>query len=74
MSLDKLKHVQLTISLSEDLEMKTVSIDYNDTGLPDNSELVKKIAYTLLKSLSINKDDIKVQDLLNELGIERTTN
>jgi len=74
MSLDKMKHIQLLIHLSEDLVLKSVEIEYNDTGHPDDSKLLEMVAYTLLKALKRNKEDIKVQDLLNELKIERTPN
>lgn len=65
-----MKHVKLTIHLSDELTIKQVTIDYNDTELPSDSGLIQKIAFTLLKSISANKDDMKIQDLLNELNIK----
>lgn len=65
-----MKWIQLSLHLTDDLGIKNVVIDYNDTGLESNSELVRLIAVTLLKSLKLNKDTLAVQDLLNELGIK----
>lgn len=65
-----MKHIKLTIGLTDDLGIKSCAIDYNDTGLQSNSELVKKVAFTLLRSYSMNKEDTALQDLLNELNIK----
>ncbi len=66
-----MKRVSLTIGLTDDLGIKSVVIDYNDTGLLDDSVLIEKIALTLIKSIYINKEDIYIQDILNELNIKR---
>lgn len=63
--------IQLTFRLTETLGMKSVTVDLNTTDLPSDSELIKKLAFTILKSLSLNKEDIAVQNLLNELGIPK---
>lgn len=68
-----MKTINLSLILNERLGLKSVTINYNDTDLPSDSELIRKVSITLLKSLSLNKDTIIVQDLLNELGIERAT-
>lgn len=65
-----MKHIKLTIGLTDELGIKSVTIDYNDTELKSNSELVQRVAFTLLKAYSLNKDDMKLQDLLNELNIK----
>jgi hypothetical protein len=66
--------IQVQYVLNEDLGLKSVSIDINTTDLNSDSELIKKLAITVLKALSMNKEDVMVQDLLNDLGIERTPN
>ena len=65
-----MKYVELGIFLTDDLGIKAVVIDQNETGLPSNSELIEKVCITLLKSLSLNKEDVQLQDLLNELNIK----
>lgn len=69
-----MKLISLDIVLSDELGIKGVTISYNDTGLPNDSKLIEIVAFTLLKSLNLNKESVAVQDLLNELGIERTLN
>lgn len=64
-----MKHIQISIDLSDELGIKSASINYNDTGLKSDSELVIKVAYTLLQSFSANKDDVLLQDLLREVNI-----
>ena len=41
----------------------------NDTGLPDDSNLIKMVAIALLKSIYTNKESVQLQDMLNELNI-----
>lgn len=65
-------YIQIGLSLNPELGLKSVSINFNDTGLPDDSELIKKIAIVLLTAISMNSESVKVQDLLNELGIQRS--
>ena len=67
-----MKNIQLSISLSDDLGIKAIVYDYNDTELPSNSETLGNIAIAILKSLHLNKDDLLIQDLLNELDISRS--
>lgn len=66
-----MKSIDLQLFFNDDLGLKSVSIGYNDTGLNDDSELLRKVAVVLLKSLHSNSDDVAVQDLLNELGIKK---
>lgn len=64
-----MKHINFTIELSDELGIKVVSITHNDTGLKTDSELVKTVAFNLLKSFIVNKDDVLLQDLLREANI-----
>lgn len=68
-----MKYIQLGINLTDDLGIRSVVVGINTTDLPSDSHLIEIVAFTLLKSLSLNKDSVMVQDLLNELGIERST-
>jgi hypothetical protein len=65
-------YIQLGLFFNDKLGLKSVRIEHNDTGLPDDSKLLERVAFTLLKAIRINEDSVKVQDLLNELGIERS--
>ena len=65
-----MKMIILTFELTDDLGIKSIAYDYNDTELPSNSESLGKIAMAIIKSISLNKDSLIVQDLLNELNIE----
>lgn len=68
-----MKYIQFGIQLTDDLGIKAVVIEYNDTGLDNDSKLIETVAFTLLRSLNLNKESVAVQDLLNELGIERSS-
>lgn len=64
-------YIQFGVHLNERLGIKAVTIDHNTTDLPSDSELIKRVAFTLLKSIQLNKEDVMLQDLLNELDISR---
>ena len=66
-----MKHIQLRFVIGNDYSLKSVIFDYNDSGLPSDSALLKNLAMAMLKSLVKNKESIAVQDLLNELDIEK---
>ena len=63
--------IQLGITLHQDLVLKSISIDFNSTDLPNNSKLLEILACSILRELKNSKDSLLVQDLLNELNIER---
>jgi len=65
-----MKHISITLNMTDDLGIQSVTIDYNDTNLPDNGELLELISKALLKGLAMNNDKIVVQDLLNELNLK----
>ena len=64
-----MKHIQITVGLSDDLGIKSITFDYNDTNLPCDSKLIELLSFAMLKSCRINEESVKVQDLLNEVGI-----
>lgn len=64
-------YIQFGIHLNERLGIKSVTIDHNTTDLPSDSQLIKIVAITLLKAIHLNKEDIMLQDLFNELDINR---
>ena len=63
--------IQLTFELSDDLGLKSITFDYNDTKLPSSSETLGNIAIAILRAIEVNKDDLVIQDLLSELGIKK---
>lgn len=63
--------IQITLFFNDELGLKSARFEYNDTGLPDDSTTLRRLALTMLKAVAINEDDLKIQDLLNELDIER---
>jgi hypothetical protein len=75
MSKDKGKsyYIQFGIHLNSRLGIKSVTIDHNDTDLASDSDLVRRVSFTLLRSIELNKDDIMLQDLLNGLGLKITS-
>lgn len=65
-------NVTLSIDISKEMTIKAVTIEYNDTGMKDDSELITRLAYTLLKSVDANKDELQLQDLLQDLDISKS--
>lgn len=64
-------YIQIGIHLDDQLGIKKATIDENTTHLPSNSELIYRVAITLIRSLHLNKHDVMIQDLLNELDIAK---
>lgn len=65
-----MKLICLWLELTDELGLKSVVIDHNDTGLPSDSELLKKVAWALLKSLHHNHEELTINDLMNEINEE----
>ena len=65
-----MKHITLTFNIDDNMGLRSVTYDYNDTSLPNDSNMLEMIAVALLKSVRDNKDTLIVQDLFNELGID----
>lgn len=66
-----MKHIQITVGLTDDLGVKSITFDYNDTHLPCDSKLIELLSFAMLTSCRTNKESMGVQDLLNETGIKR---
>ena len=64
-------YIQLGISLNDALGIKEVAILWNDTELKSDSELIKTIAFTIIKALKLNEEDVMIQDMLNDLDISK---
>jgi len=65
-----MKYINIGFSFTDDLALKHITINHNDTELDSDSELVKKVIMTALKSFHLNKDDVSFQDLLNKNDIK----
>lgn len=70
--MSKLKFITLTFVVDEDLHLKNIQFDENETDLPNNSDTLKAIAIATLKGMYRDKEGIAVQDLLIELGIKKS--
>lgn len=66
------KQIHIAINLTDNLGITSAVITHNDTDITSDSKLIQNVAWALLKSIHLNKDDLKVQDLMNELEIELT--
>lgn len=63
------KMIVLEIHLTDDLGLKTIVFQYNDSGLKSDYTLLYKIAWAILKSIHSNEDYLKMQEMLSELNI-----
>ncbi len=66
-------HLTLRFEFNEQRGLKSVEWHENTTGLEETTGTLQGLAICLLESISKNKDSLKVQDLLNELGIPRAS-
>ena len=66
-----MKYLILTYTISDDLLLKQIDFDYNDTGLSDDTKTLLKISIATIKAILKNEESSAVQDLLNELNIPR---
>lgn len=66
------KQIHIAINLTDDLDITSALITHNDTKIPSDFKLIQNVARTLLKSISLNKDSLKLQDLMNEMDIKLT--
>lgn len=62
-------HIELRINLNEELGITSVLIMHNDTGLKSDSNLISKVSEALIKAVDINKNDCKLQDMLQDFDI-----
>jgi hypothetical protein len=69
-----MKWIQLNLLFNDDLGLKSVDITHNDTHIESNHHLLQQVAWCLLKSLSINKDDLDFKEELFKLGITTQIN
>lgn len=63
--------VTLTFAINDKNCIKDIVIDINETDMPNDSNLIKTICWTAVKAIHNDKEDIAIQDLLNELGIKK---
>ena len=61
-----MKAVKLLIILSDELELKRVVIDYNDTGREDGKKLIVGIANALLEEYKMGTLVEEVKDTLKK--------
>ena len=63
------KYIDLGFHFTEDLGLKAITFNHNDTHLPDDSKTLELIAIAMLKALHTNKQDMEIQDILNHFNI-----
>ena len=55
----------------EGRRIKGVGMLENETDLPDTTETVKQLCFTIFRMIQDNPNIMNVEDLLNELGIPK---
>lgn len=66
-----MKYINIGITLTDELVLKSVVIYANDTGLESDTNLIRLLSFALLKSLHLNKEDLELQELLRKYGISK---
>ncbi len=64
-----MKYIQIGFHFDDDLGLRKIQFQHNETELKNDSELIKNLAITMLRSVNLNKNDCLLQDLLNDLDI-----
>jgi hypothetical protein len=67
-----MKYIQLGLEFSDELQLKSISIQYNETELKSDAELIIKISKALLISFEKNKESIELQEILSDVGISKS--
>ena len=67
-----MKIIQITFNLTDELGIKSIVIDQNDTGLPNNTDTIENLAFALYKVIKVNRQDLQIQDILHESKLKLT--
>jgi len=67
-----MKYIQITLLVSDEMHLKSIQFDENETELPNDSNTLKLLAEAMLRGLNKDKECIAIQDVLNELNIPRS--
>jgi hypothetical protein len=62
--------LQIHFEFTEELVLKKVVFLHNETGIEESPVLMRQLAICLLKRISLNKEDIELQDILFKAGIK----
>ena len=65
-----MKKIVISFEITEDNKLKSTTFEFNDTPMKSDSDTLMKLLFTGLKALSINREDVKIQDMLNDIGIK----
>lgn len=65
-----MKHLIISFEFNEELGLQSLEFIENETNLPNDSKLLKRLAICILKSVELNPEDMSTHDLLVELGIK----
>lgn len=65
------KLISLSLHLTEDLGLRAITFNSNDTSLPNDTKTLERIAFAILQSIYSNRPDLELQDILNQFDIKR---
>lgn len=63
----EMKRIQLSIDITDDNKLSAISIDYNGTDMPNNSDTILKLTYTVYKAIAADPELFAIKDLMNEI-------
>lgn len=67
----KVKNIVLHVTLTDELKVKSITFNHNDTGLESGKDLLDKLSRALLQSIEMDRNNDDINELLNELKISR---
>ena len=65
-----MRTITISFEITEENKLKSTTFEFNNTSMKSDSETLMKLFYTGLKALTINSEDVKIQDMLNDVGIK----
>lgn len=65
-----MKNLTISFEFTDDLGLKGLEFVENETNLPSDSKLLKRLAICILKAVDLNPEEMSTHDLLVELGIK----
>lgn len=65
-----MKKIILELEISDEMTLKSVIIQENDTDMPNDSTTIRKLGWTIFKACEENKESCAIQDLMSEVNEE----
>jgi len=63
-------YITISVGLTKEGGVAEILLDENTTARKNDSKLIRDVAEAIIRTLDANKEDVAVQDLLQDLKID----